>query len=273
MTHPCAAHPGTAAVATCAACGRWCCAACRRIDEDGLARCPTCDAAHAAPHNPDQAAAIEPVDEAALAFVESVVQPAPVASGAIPWEEDALGDVVALRRTLWEGLTRPVSYCARIPWITGELRRPLIFAILCATFGHLASVAQRVFSSATVVLPAYPGLTTELEVPRFVEGLLTAPLFPLSFTILLFASALLAHLLLDVAGAARRPFEATFRVIAYAHVGKVALVVPILGGSVQVCYLVFLVLTGLRAAHGAGLGISALSLLPVIAADLLLGMG
>lgn len=263
MTRTCEAHDQAVAVAVCAACGRWCCGECRVVSGEGLARCPECSVVDAQPHHVEPEPQPEPEPEAPAAFLDP-----PDDLPAVPWEQPEGSDVVALRRTVWDGLTHPIQYMARMDWRAGDLYTPLVFALLCGTVGHVAGVFQLVFSSEVLSVPGMAGLD---GLPAFVVGLMSLPAFPLLFTALLFLSAFLGHLVLDLTGQAKHGFEATFRVVAYAHVGKVLLVVPLLGANVQVFYMVFLVLTGLKAAHGAGLGISMLALLPVVAAELLLG--
>jgi hypothetical protein len=95
-------------------------------------------------------------------------------------------------------------------------------------------------------------------------ALATAPLLPLLVTVALFMKALAAHAMLRVAGSPPRPFEATFRVYAYAEVASLLLIVPWVGPYAARFYVIFLLLTGLRFAQGAGFSASLLAMAPTL---------
>lgn len=266
----CAAHPEAAAVASCLVCGRLVCTDCRTPDADGLTRCPDCHESDATPGTPELTAEPPPQEPPASPAprVLEEVAGADAAAATIAWERpDRFRDVEALWRSAADAFLSPSGFTSRVPWVRGDLRTPLIFAVLCAVIGQLGVLLFSLFGSQAAVPVDIPGLSGR---PELVYRLLFMPMLPAFVTGMLFLNAWLGHALLSVAGAARRPFEATFRVYAYAHVASLALLVPVAGPYLENIYLVFLLLWGMRAAHGAGVGASLLALAPMVLQVLLL---
>lgn len=297
----CPVHPGTPATAACVDCGRLVCAACRRVGDDGLTRClDRCGVAPGAeqevepgagPHPgadpppepteqpPGEPTIKRPPDPRPERPVERPVEravavpaphrppeagpPPPVVEGPtpIPWEHPGVSkDAVAFVRTVREALLGPTRYMGRIPWLRGDLFNPLLFALMAGIIGQVGLVVQSVFMPlpAPITLPGLPAL------PAWVALLLALPLSPLIITASLYIKAGLGHLLLRMAGQPPRPFEATFRVFAYAEVASLLLVVPMLGLYASRFYVIFLLLTGLRFAQGAGFAAALLAMLPTL---------
>ncbi|MCB9541838.1 MAG: B-box zinc finger protein [Myxococcales bacterium] len=265
----CPAHPDAPAVAACVECGRLVCAACRTVDADGLSRCPACLSARTdeAPPPPPRTT-LPPRESSAPAAGPSVVSAgAPAAALAdgpgvvtvplIPWERAGLGDIAAFVLTAREALFGPTRYLFAVPWMRGELRTPLLFAIIAGVIGQLAVVAQTAFAGPTGPTVGLTTLTPAL-------ALATAPLLPLVVTVALFFKALAAHAMLRLAGPPRLPFEATFRVYAYAEVASLLLLVPYIGAYAARFFAIFLIITGLRLAQGAGFSASLLAMAPTL---------
>lgn len=166
----------------------------------------------------------------------------------IAWEHpDRFGDFVAYGRTVFEAFTGPIRFMGRIPWVRRDYRTPLVFALVSMVLGHLG-VLMALAADPAPVEAALGGLPLP-DVPLGVLGLISLPIAPLWFTAVLFVQAGLAHLLIRLAGADERPFEATFRVFAYATVADLLQLVPGPGPLLQNFMVVFLVLTGMRIAH------------------------
>ncbi|MCB9527056.1 MAG: hypothetical protein H6703_03865 [Myxococcales bacterium] len=246
----CAVHPEAPAVAACVECGRLVCAVCRAVDVDGLSRCVECRAAPSPPDRPPQHALTAPPEPAADASEH--LGPTP-----IPWERPEGGDIAAFFATAREALLGPTRYMGRVPWLRGELRTPLLFAVIAGVLGQLALIVQTAFFAPPAVAVGLAALPPGL-------ALATAPLLPLVVTFALFLKAGAAHAMLRVAGAPPRPFEATFRVYAYAEVASLLLVVPWIGPYAARFYVVFLLLTGLRFAQAAGFSASLLAMAPTL---------
>lgn len=295
----CPVHPARSAVAACLACGRWLCAECRLTDEHGMPICAACAAERAVASAPgpawagaDARAAKEapaerddppredaPTDDEAGGGV--VAAPGPIAhpdavevtgEAPIAWEHpDRFGDFAAYGRTVFEALTGPIRFMGRIPWVRQDLRTPLVFALVSMLLGHLGVLMAMAVDPPQLVLPTPgPGMPKLPDVPPAVLGLIVLPVMPLMLTALLFFEAALAHLLVRLAGAARRPFEATFRVFAYAQVASLLLLIPGPGKLLENFLLVFLVLTGMRIAHQTRFLAGMLALVPVLLQQMLL---
>ena len=287
----CARHPDTGAIAACAECGDLVCAACRRVGEDGLGRCPGCSAidepdAQVEPEPSELADALvtlEPgVSLAALdseAPVATEPEPEPVEAepdtvddsglAPIPWEHpERFGDTAAFRMSVTQAVFAPMQFMTRVPWVRGDLQTPLLFAVLCGVLGFMGmTLVGSVFP-----LPQAPGSTFALGplgvLPPTVARLVQMPLLPLTLTLVLFMQSGLAHVLLSAVGATRRPFEATFRVFCYAQVASLFLIIPKAGPHVNVMFTVLLVLSGMRAAHATTFATGLLALTPVIIGQL-----
>lgn len=272
----CPIHPGAAAVASCVGCGRWVCDACRRVDDDGLCQCPAClsgtepftpgqdageaPAAARAPAS-DAPAPREPAAREALPARPSPPTPSdapPIMTlgpTPIPWERPEGRDVMAFLLTAREAMLGPTRYMGRVPWVRGDLRTPLLFAVLAGVIGQLCALGQVAFFSPPTPVAGLGALPPGL-------ALASAPLLPLVVLVALFLKAGSAHAMLRLAGAPPRPFEATFRVFAYAEVASLLLIVPWVGPLAARFYVIFLLLTGLRFAQVAGFSASLLALAP-----------
>ncbi len=288
-TPRCPAHPAAEAVAACVQCGRWVCADCRRVDEDGLGGCTECvlDAGDPpqddapAHETPDAVAAgpaavvepdVEPADRppppsprTPPTWVEApppepelhVVGPTPV-----PWENGGRhSDLQAFVLTARAALLGPARYMARIPWARGDLRTPLLFALLAGIIGQLGLMLITRFVGPPAGMTGAAGGFSQLPVG---SALATAPLLPLMVAVSIFVGSWLAHGMLRLSGDPPRPYEATFRVYAYAEVSSLLLLVPWIGPYAARFAFVFLLLTGFRMAQGAGFSASLLAMAPSV---------
>lgn len=275
----CPAHPEAAAVAACVECGRWVCADCRRVGADGLARCAQCVAeaagaqagpepgpaasgrrAHSDPPAPPGRSLVGRPSSTPPGAAEPAVQvvgPTPV-----PWEQPRrFGDVAAFALTAREALLGPTRYMGRVPWARRDLRTPLVFAVLAGVLGQLGLMLITRFVGPPAGMSSTAGGFAQLPVGG---ALTTAPLLPLMVTVSIFVGSWLAHAMLRLAGDPPRPYEATFRVYAYAEVSSLLLLVPWVGPYAARFYFVFLLLTGLRLAQNAGFSASLLAMAPSV---------
>lgn len=297
-TPRCPAHPTAEAVAACVQCGRWVCADCRRVGEDGLGRCAECvdDATAAEPELPEAptgppdldppeapntaSADEEDADDAAAAPPPpdplpatrpppTWVPPRPaepemkiVGPTPVPWEQSGRhSDLQAFVLTAREALLGPARYMGRIPWVRGDLRTPLVFALLAGIIGQLGLMLITRFVGPPAGMTGAAGGFSQLPVG---SALATAPLLPMMVAVSIFAGAWLAHAMLRLSGDPPRPFEATFRVYAYAEVSSLLLLVPWIGPYAARFAFVFLLLTGFRMAQGAGFSASLLAMAPSV---------
>ena len=91
-------------------------------------------------------------------------------------------------------------------------------------------------------------------------------ILPIVFVMGIFISAVVAHLSLMIVGGAKKPYEATFRVVSYAG-GACAILqlVPVCGGLVMWIWSIVLMVVGFSEVHGIGKGRALVAvLLPMI---------
>lgn len=257
----CLLHPEAPAVARCLNCERAVCVECLNRDEDGLVQCTQCaegaqiDLAYLFAQRAKEAAAAE---EGADPQAEEVTTAAQVL---IPWEAPkTTSDAKAFGRTTIEALASPNQFMSRIPWVRGELQNPLMYGLLAGCIGQLASILQLIRTPELVQLPGLNLSDTALT--GFL--LLSLPLMPLLLVVGFFVKSWLAHKLMGFMGERRYPFEATFRVFCYAEAAAVLLIIPVVGQYAAMFFSVFLLLTGLRRAQGAGFMTSIVALAPVL---------
>lgn len=304
----CPAHPDRDAIAACVECGRLVCSACKVQGDDGLSRCVDCvaeadgpqwsvpepepqpprpDAADPKPERPraerpepelpDWARRAAERDGPAQppAPTPAPDRPAPleVALPTLPWEAGELADGPAFWQTAFAGLRSPMRFPLSIPHQRqGDLTTPLVFALVCGVLGQAIASVVGAFGPRVAPLPAPPGGLPALPpLPAYVWDLLFMPVFPLAFALALFAQAGVAHALLGLVGAKRAAFSATFRVFAYAQVGHLLVAIPGIGRYAVDLYAVFIILGGLRAAHGAGFVAGLIALLPMMVLNSLFG--
>ena len=188
-----------------------------------------------------------------------------------PWEDRGrIGFVQALIETTQKVLTAPSAFFASMP-VMGGIGGPLLYAIVVGSLGVIVTAVYRaVFRGLMGSTFATLGGGSELRrVLPFVTGgagLVVQVVFAPVFVILaLFIGAAIVHLMLLLLGGARNGFEATFRVMCYTDATAVIRVIPLCGELIFICYRLVLIVIGLAAAHGIGMGKAAAAVLIPIA--------
>jgi len=188
--------------------------------------------------------------------------PAVTTSGGLPWEKRTeLGFFPALLETVRLVLLEPkAAFTAMKP--VGGLGAPRFFFVLVATVGGVAGVFyQAVYSSLeTASTPQEQALATMMTSTVTIGG--TIMLLPLLFAAVAFISAAMVHLALIIVGGAKRPFEATFRVVCYAG-GSTAILqlLPMCGAFISSIWNFVAMVIGLSEVHGIGRGRAAIAVL------------
>lgn len=182
------------------------------------------------------------------------------------WENPGSGSVFDRAwSTIREAATNPQVFF-RSMRLEGGLGQPLIFYV---ALGYIALVINSVLETPVQLMMGND--FSELVIGLIVSIFLGPLLLPLGA----FISAGLTHLFLMMLGGAKKPFEATFRVVCYGY-GAVALLqaVPVCGAFVAAIWGIVLEILGLSAAHGIGGGkATAAVLLPMaICCGLALGL-
>lgn len=183
------------------------------------------------------------------------VPPLPPPSGRTgpPWENP--GEFVQRYVDTVRGvLTDPKAFFANMR-LTGGLQEPVTFALIGLAISAVANAAYSTLGSS---FQPY-GLGGGMPGAGFVGALVMTLLLG---TAGLFIGAGLFHLVLSLLGAARQPFEATLRVVAYGY-GATALfgIIPFCGSLIGALYGIYLYIVGLADAHQTDTGKAAIAVL------------
>ncbi len=242
----CSAHPEVPSLSTCAGCALFLCEACSKARDGNCLRCSS--------------------------------QGHP-----IPWEDSSLGVAKRFASTL-RALGRSNTFFREAPW-TGGLKRPLVFAMLCALVGAigkgvtvllvalpiqsdwLSATLQRVYAPLArgshtfeAYLANLPAQLDQLSGILAQSALSGVALAPLEAALSLFVLAALTHPVARWLGG-KGTFEGTFRVLAYANAAQIIKLIPILGLPLSMIGGLLLTVVGMRRAHGLSGGRSLLAAL------------
>lgn len=280
----CDLHPEHAAVALCVDCEGRLCNDCRRVGHDGLSRCPSCLEQSRLPSRIEDVPAPEAADESIPRIVpERVIEdPAPHALPPpeparptfggmpfdprdalepIPWEQpERYPSAVAMWLTLVAILKNPLLAVARIPWVRQDFVTPLVLCVTAGIVGHVG-ILLSAFLLADVDAILGPRFA-EFGVSPTAGALLSLTTVPLGIALRVYLTSGVAHFILNAAGAAKRPYEATFRIHAYAGTCSLLAVLPGIGAPISMAMTLLVVLLGIRIAHRASPGQSFLGAAP-----------
>jgi len=158
-----------------------------------------------------------------------------------PWEDqDNLGFMDGLLQTLKSSLFAPQEFFSKLPIEEGFVT-PLLYVLIVETFGSLVSYAWA-FSLDHSLLGA-----TKLSGFWII---LLGVLVPMFVFLHVIVSAFVLHISLFLTAAAKRDFEATFRVVCYSSGPDLFSAVPVVGGAVALVWQTYLIVIGLREVHG-----------------------
>lgn len=163
----------------------------------------------------------------------------------LPWEGRRVFSFgTAVLETIKEVLLNPRQAFAQM-YLEGGYWRPLGFSILCnvvsGVIGLVTMLAVQSVFSQKPPLPQAASLAAVLGVI-----LMT----PVGVFVGTFLGAALGHVCLMLVGGARKPFEATFRVIAYSNGAATVLrIFPVCGPLVLAIYVFFLQVVGFSKVH------------------------
>ena len=193
--------------------------------------------------------------------------PPSAAQPPLPWEQPGYPALEAIYETAKLVLTAPSQAFARVS-ITGDIGRPLLYAVI---FGWIGVVANQAYSIAlrgamSSFMSGLPGYNSRLGLAlptAFSVGvMIAAPIFVL---IGIFIWSAIVHLFLMIFGGANTGFAATLRVMCYAATVQIVQVVPMCGGVVAGIWALVLEIIGLAIVHRTTQGKSALAVLVPIA--------
>jgi len=196
--------------------------------------------------------------------VEPPPPPPAAAAPALPWEQPGYPPLEGLFETAKLFLVRPTEAYGRMA-ITGDLGKPLLYAVILGWLGILAGQAYQ------MLMPGVPwrflpgmdrGFDFAVPVAYMVGTIVLAPVFVL---LAVFVWAAIVHLFLMMVGGANSGFAATVRVVCYAATTQVVQVVPVCGSTIGGIWAIVLEIVGLAAAHRTTQGKAALAVLLPIA--------
>ena len=149
-----------------------------------------------------------------------------------PWEDqDKIGFLEGLLCTLKESLFTPQEFFYKLP-VEGGFFIPLLYALIIETFATLVSYAW-----AFSLDRSWFGTT---KLPGF-WIIILGVLVPILVFLRIIISAFVLHISLFLVSAAKRNFEATFRVVCYSCGPELFNVVPVVGGAVAFVWQLYLV--------------------------------
>jgi len=168
----------------------------------------------------------------------------------LPWEQaERYTAGLAMWLTLVAILKNPLLAVARIPWVRHDFVTPLVLCVTAGILGHLGILATAfIFADVDAVLgPRF----AEFGVSPVAGALLSLTTVPLGLALQLYGTSALAHFILQAAGAAKRTYEATFRIYAYAGTCSLLALLPGVGAPVSMGMTLLVLLLGMRVAHRA----------------------
>jgi hypothetical protein len=199
--------------------------------------------------------------------------PGPTDPGSsIPWERrDEIGLAAALIETTKQVLTGPTDFFRRMP-VAGGVGSPLLYAVIIGYLGILvSSVYSAVFILVVGSRGSFGAFGDRPEVARMMEAfsgwgqIIGQLLFgPFGIVIGLFVLTAIIHVMLMLLDGASQGFEATLRVLSYAHAASVLAIVPFCGGFIALIWSLVLWIIGLAEAQRIPVWKAALAvLLPI----------
>lgn len=187
----------------------------------------------------------------------------------LPWEDPSVGGFDGLFRTVLLFATRPDEAFSRMA-DTG-IGRPFFYAVITSWIELVVIFAYWAVFQLPLFVFGLPSLDEELAEAAIGAGLMVAIgagfflLIPVFVAVGLAIHACILHLMLLIIGEGRRGFDATVRVICYAHTADLANIVPLCGGIISLVWFVALQIVGLARAHRCSYGKAALAVfLPLL---------
>lgn len=181
----------------------------------------------------------------------------------LPWEQPGYPALEGLFETAKLVITEPSNAFRRMP-ITGDLTRPLIYAVI---FGWIGIIAGQIYNLALrgTMMRLLPGAAGagQFSLPWMfnVGVMIVAPVLVLLGVLI---GAAIFHLFLLLVGAANSGFGATVRVVCYTGTVQIFQIVPFCGGLIGTIWGIVLYIIGFAAAHRTTTGKAAVAvLLPV----------
>lgn len=194
---------------------------------------------------------------------EVLIEQTPEAAGP-PWEQrEQLGFLKAFLETIRAVLLEPTATFSRMK-LRGGFGAPLVFFLITSMIGAVAMEFYKFAfrSLGGAMLQGEEGQKLLAQMGTNYESLQSILVMPFVFIVGAFLVAGVVHICLMLVGGANRPYEATFRVMAYAG-GAAALMnlLPVVGVLVAGVWGLIVEVIGLSSVQGIGKGRAVLALL------------
>lgn len=170
-----------------------------------------------------------------------------------PWEKEGPW-FNRLIETVRQVLFQPTAFFRTMSQ-TGGLGAPLVFYLITGAIGSILTAVYQLMLR-NLGAPLDDGMGPG------VMFLLTLVVLPAFLVVAVFLGSGIYHVMLMILGGANRPYETTFRVVAYAG-GATSLVsvIPVCGGLIGAIWQVVLVILGLAETHRISTGKAAAAVL------------
>jgi hypothetical protein len=184
----------------------------------------------------------------------------------LPWEKPGYPALEGIYETAKLFLLNPSDAFARMS-ITGDIGRPLLFAVILGWVGIVAGqLYQLLIPRIAMPWRYFPEMERSMHfAARPVFTIVTMVLAPVFVLLAVFIWAAIVHLFLLIVGAGEKGFITTVRVVCYAGATQIVQVVPLCGGMIAAVWSIVLEILGLAAAHRTSQGKSAVAVLLPIA--------
>ncbi|MBU4484919.1 YIP1 family protein [bacterium] len=169
----------------------------------------------------------------------------------IAWENTYNKDIVKrFIDTIKTVFTKPVQFFNQLP-PTGGYKWPLIFGVICQSFGILLSVGYHIgfhsMSAPGFFIPGWLAPFGIIGIIFFALFGILGSIFAAIFSLLFFAGTF--HLMLKIVGVQTRGFEATLRVVAYSSATQLIALIPFLGVVIAGVWRMILNVIGFKEVH------------------------
>lgn len=180
-----------------------------------------------------------------------------------PWEErDGVGMLVAFARTVEQSAMGPLGFFRSLR-LRGNVLDAALYGIGIVA---ITALVQLLWSTMVVPLPFYLfGKVGGISLPE-VATLAAVSWLNLIFAPLVWAATFLIlagliHFGLALLGAAKHPFETTFRIMCYAATPLLLMLVPFCGEPIGKVWMVALLVIGIRECHETTTGYALVAVL------------
>ncbi len=178
----------------------------------------------------------------------------PARETTFPWPPAEEENVIYAAGETWRSsLFQPSAFFRAMP-ATGYLSGLAYYVPIGLIGAALELFWSSTFDALGIAWPLDSLWQREPPANPALERLLSFLLSPLTLLAALFVAAAIIHATLKLLGAARRPFVATTRVIAFSAGTELFLLLPVLGPLLAGVWSFVLIVIGLREVHGTSTG-------------------